>query len=216
MEVRVVPSIASANPLSLGNEIDRLGDYPYLHIDVEDTSFVPNITFGMKTIHAIAQKSKAKLDAHVMVKRPDDWIGLLAACGIHQVCVQFEAMRFPMCTLDTIRKAGMEAGLAFTMKTDIELLHAYRNAVSYILILSSEPDSEEKFNSYALEKLRRAREILPGDKRIWVDGGLDAQLCRAAVNSGADTLVMGRYVWRAENPAAAIDELLKSINMQIG
>ena len=212
MEIRVVPSIASANPLSLGSEIDRLDDYPYLHIDIEDTSFVPNISFGMKTIRAIAKCSKAKLDAHIMVMRPEDWIGPLSDCGIQQICVQIEAMRFPMCTLDAIQKAGMEAGLAFTLKTDIELLQAYRNAISYVLILSSEPDSQEKFNPFALEKIRRAREILPNDKSIWVDGGLDAQLCEDAIRSGADTLVMGRYVWRAENPVSAIRDLLKSIS----
>lgn len=207
----IIPSIASANPLSLGGEIERLADYPYLHIDVEDTSFVPNITFGMKTIRAIAQKSKAKLDAHLMVKRPDEWIGSLAACGIQRICVQIEAMRFPMCTLDNIRKARLEAGLAFTIKTDIELLNAYKNAVSYILILSTEPDSKEQFNPYALEKLRRAREILPAEKSIWVDGGLDEQLCKAAVQSGADTLIMGRHVWGAKDPVIAMEELLKSL-----
>lgn len=148
MKTRIIPSIASANPLCLGAELERLGDYPYLHIDVEDTSFVPNITFGMKTIRAIAQNSKAHLDAHLMVRHPDDWIRPLAACGIQRMCVQFEATRFPMCTLENIRNAGVEAGLAFTLKTDIGVLSAYKDAVSYILILASEPDSKEQFNPY--------------------------------------------------------------------
>ncbi len=211
MKTRIIPSIASANPLYLGAELERLGDYPYLHIDVEDTSFVPNITFGMKAIRAIAQNSKAHLDAHLMVRRPDDWISPLAACGIQRMCVQFEAIRFPMCTLENIHNAGVEAGLAFTLKTDIGVLNAYKDAVSYILILASEPDSKEQFNPYTLEKLRRAREILPENKSIWVDGGLNERLCRAAIQSGADTLIMGRYVWSAKDPVIAMEELLKSV-----
>lgn len=211
MKTRIIPSIAGANPLFLNDEIERLGDYPYLHIDIEDTSFVPNITFGMKTVRAIAQKSKAELDAHLMVKRPEDWIGILAAGGIRRISVQVEAMRFPLRTLDNIRKAGLEAGLAFAMKTDIEQLNAYRDAVSYVLILATEPDGDETFNPYALEKLRRVRAILPADKSVWVDGGLNARLAKTAVQSGADTLIMGRAIWGAKNPVRAIDELLKSL-----
>ena len=210
-KIKIIPSIASANPLELGREIERLAEYPFLHIDMEDTSFVPNATFGMKTVRAIAKKTSAQLDAHLMLARPDEWIQPLAEAGVRQLCVQIEALPFPQCTLERIRNAGMEAGLAFTMKTSIEQLQSYKDEVSYVLLLATEPSSRECFNPYVLEKLRQARAILPAEKSLWVDGGLDAQSASAAVQSGADTLIIGRMIWGSQNPVAAIEDIFKSL-----
>ncbi|MDR0447984.1 MAG: hypothetical protein LBH07_04885, partial [Treponema sp.] len=114
MPVRIIPSIASANQLSLREEILRLGDSPYLHIDIEDSSFVPNITFGLKTIMAIASCSPAELDAHLMLADPGDFIEPLRACGIKCMCVHIEPLTFPSRIIEMIRTAGMVPGLALT------------------------------------------------------------------------------------------------------
>jgi len=205
--VRIIPSIASANQLILKEEILSLGDSPYLHIDIEDTSFMPSITFGLRTIKAIASCSGAELDAHLMVANPGDFIRPLHDIGIKRICAHIEGLVFPARIIEMIRSARMEGGLALTMKTPVEQLLPYREIISYVLILSSEEDGEESFNPFALEKLRRARELLPSCVGLWVDGGVTEELLGEVVKNGADTVIMGRSVWQSGNPKACLEKM---------
>lgn len=209
MPPRIIPSIASANQLALKEEILRLGDSPYLHIDVEDSSFVPNITFGLKTIKAIASCSKAELDAHLMIASPGDLIEPLRNCGVKRLCFHIEAHSFPARLIEMIRGAGMKPGLALTMKTPVEQLLPYREKLDYVLLLSSEPDGEERFNPFALEKIKAARNLLPSGVGLWVDGGVGEELLPAVTKSGADTVIMGRALWQSSDPKAFVEEMQK-------
>jgi ribulose-phosphate 3-epimerase len=210
--LRIIPSIASANQLVLKEEILSLGDSPYLHIDIEDTSFMPGISFGLKTIKAIASCSRAELDAHLMVANPFDFIGPLQNAGIKRICAHIEALIFPARFLEMTCSAGMEAGLALAMKTPVEELLPYREKIGYVLILSSEEDGEERFNPYALEKIRRARELLPDGAGMWVDGGVTQELLGEVVKNGADTVVMGRSIWQAADPKACLEKMQNAFN----
>lgn len=178
-----------------------------MHIDIEDTSFMPSITFGLRTIKAIASCSGAELDAHLMVANPGDFIRPLHDIGIKRICAHIEGLVFPARIIEMIRSARMEGGLALTMKTPVEQLLPYREIISYVLILSSEEDGEESFNPFALEKLRRARELLPSCVGLWVDGGVTEELLGEVVKNGADTVIMGRSVWQSGNPKACLEKM---------
>jgi len=205
--VRIIPSIASADQLALREEILRLEDSPFLHIDIEDGTFIPNITFGLKTIRAVASCSRAELDAHLMIANPGDFIEPLRACGVKRICVHIEPLSFPARIIEMIRAAGMVPGLALAMKTPVDLLLPYQEKISYALFLTSEPDGEEKFNPYALEKLRKARELLPSSVSIWVDGGVTNELLSAVIQNGADTVIMGRTIWQSPNPKEYLEKM---------
>ena len=207
MTFRIVPSIASANQLTLKEEILRLGDSPYLHIDIEDTSFIPNITFGLKTIRAIASCFKGELDVHLMVANPGDFIGPLGDLGIKRICFHIEPLSFPACIIEMIRSAGMMPGIALTMKTPVEQLLPYREKIGYVLILSSEPDGEENFNPFALQKLQTARELLPSGAGLWVDGGVNEEMLGTVRENGADTVIMGRALWQSSDPKTFIERM---------
>jgi ribulose-phosphate 3-epimerase len=205
--MRIIPSIASGNQLALKDEILRLGGSPYLHVDIEDSSFVPNITFGLKTVKAIASFSQAELDAHLMVASPGDFIEPLKHCGFSRMCFHIEAHAFPARIIEMIRAAGMKPGLALNMKTPVEQLLPYREKLSYVMILSSEPDGEERFNPFALEKLRAARDLLPPGVSLWIDGGVTSELLPLVKKNGADTVIMGRAVWQSDDPKAYIEKM---------
>ena len=207
MSVRIIPSIASADQLALREEIFRLGDSPFLHVDIEDGNFVPNITFGLKTIRAIASCTRAELDAHLMLANPADFIEPLRKSGFKRICVQIEALAFPACIIEQIRSAGMECGLALTMKTPVKQLLPYREKISYALVLASEPDGEERFNPFALEKIRQARALLPAGTGLWVDGGINDELIPSVYQNGADTIIMGRALWQSDDPKLYIERM---------
>ena len=207
MKITIIPSIASADQLVLKEEILRLGDSPYLHLDVEDGTFVPNITFGLKTVRAIASSSKAELDVHLMVSNPGDFIEPLRSCGVKRICVHIEPLSFPLRSIEMIRAAGIKPGLALTMKTPVEQLEPYLEKINYVLLLSSEPDGKELFNPYALKKLHRIRELLPDEAGLWVDGGVTSGLLSDVINNGADTIIMGRAVWQSADPKAFIEKM---------
>ena len=204
----IVPSIASANPLNLQSELRRLGSYPLLHIDIEDGNFLPNITFGMKTVRAIAAASEAKLDAHLLVTAPKDYIDPLADCGIAMVSFHIEAAPYPADILNRIRRRGMKAGLAFNFKTSVREALPFVSCLDYVLIMTSEPDDGEcLFCSAMLDKIREARSLLPRRISIWTDGGVGEKELPLVAAAGADTVVMGRAVWQADDPQTRLRQL---------
>lgn len=209
----VNPSLASAKQLNLQKQIDSLKDYPYLHLDVEDGNFVPNITFGMKTISEVAAYTDKKLDAHLMVMNPDSYIDELMDAGVKKIAFHIEAEKYPAVVLQHIKRRGGCAGLAFNEMASVEQALPYIDKLDYLLIMTSEPDGEgQKYNPRLLHKVRWARELFPVGISIMVDGGISEDTMQDAVRAGADTLVMGRAVWGAEDPAERIHWLMKQIN----
>ncbi len=206
--VRIDPSLASADPLRMAEQIRKLEGHPLLHLDVEDGNFVPNLTFGMKTVRAVAAYADQELDAHLMVTAPGAYIEELLDAGVYRIAFHIEAAPYPAVYLNRIRKRGGKAGLAFNCMEPVESALSYENSLDYILIMTSEPDGRgQEFNPCMLEKIRRAREIFSDRIEIMADGGISEEHMDQVLAAGAEILVMGRAVWNAEEPGRKIREL---------
>ena len=211
--INIIPSIASADQLQIREQMDRIEAVNGLHIDIEDGNFVPNITFGIKTVKAIANYAKCNLDAHLMVMRPDLYIHDLLSCGIRKIAFHVESSMYPGLCLALIRNSTASAGLALNCITSIEAVLPYVDFIDYVLIMTSEPDGQgEKFNRHMLSKIQRARCILPDRVSIMVDGGINTDTLYDVVSSGADSVVLGRSLWNAENPRVQYNNLLHAVN----
>ena len=210
---RVLPSLASADPLNLGGCIRELGDYPYLHLDVEDGNFISNITFGMKTIRAAAGVSKQELDAHLMVSDPRPWVEELLAAGIRNIAFHAETQRYPYELLHRIREAGGRGGLAFNFMEDPAAALWYLDELDYVLIMTSEPDGQDQlFRPDLIRKVRAVRQMLPARVSICVDGGVSQSNMVQLSQAGADSLIMGRAVWNTEKPGETAARFCRVLN----
>lgn len=211
-EIKIIPSIASANMLRIGDEIDRLGNIGCLHLDIEDGNFCPSMTFGMDTVRAIAAYTRFELDAHLMVTNPLDYVENLIDCGVKIMCAHMEALPYPAKFLGKVQSMGGKAGLALNMKTGVEGLEPFISQLDYILLLTNEPDfAGLKFRDYCYSKIDKARRLLPAHTSIWVDGGVTMDLLPRLIRSGADTVIMGRAIFNAENPYAEYKRMIAAV-----
>ena len=209
--VKLIPSIASANPLFLATEINRLNLAGKYHVDIEDGNFIPNITFGIKTVNAIASYTKADLDVHLMVKNPEDYIEDLILCGIKSIAFHIETVKYPALLLNKIKKLGGRAGLAMNLRVSVSELSAYKELIDYVLIMTSEPDYQQQiFNPNALQRINTARRML--GKPIMVDGGIGANELDQVTRAGVEFVVMGRALWDAADPAKQYRFLMDQAN----
>ncbi len=206
--MRIIPSLASANQLELLAEMQRVAPCGCLHLDIEDGNFVPNVTFGMKTIRSVAKAATAELDAHILATRPEQYIAELHACGVSAVSVQIEAVEYPGEVLWEIKSRGMRAGLAFNMKTDVAQALPFLSNLDFLLFMTAEPDGQGcLFNPAVLDKISYAREIYPNRIEFWADGGISASQLGPLARCGVGTVIMGREVWSAPSPAEHIAEM---------
>lgn len=205
---KILPSLASANQMCLGDEIRRVASLGCLHFDIEDGNFVPNITFGMKTIKSACAIAKgAACDAHLMVTNPEDYLDALADNGFEAVAFHWEAAPYPMRLIHRIHALGMRAGIAINPRTPACEIAGYLDSADYVLVMSSEPDGAgECFQERALDKIRFFREQAPSLEVI-VDGGVNRDNFRDVVSAGADGVVLGRAIFRAENISQTVADL---------
>lgn len=207
--MKIVPSIASANPLEIGKEIDRLGNISFLHIDIEDGNFCPSMTFGMDTVRAIAAYTQTELDCHLMVTNPLDYIDSLCECGVSRIAAHIEALPYPAKFLGKVRSKGKKAGLALNLKTDVSTLDAFADQLDYVLFLTNEPDyAGLKFKESCLKKILQCRKSLPTSISLWADGGITTELLPKLQACGVDTVIMGRAIFGADHPEKAYQHLL--------
>lgn len=198
--VKILPSLASADQLHLEQEIQKAKKAGYLHFDIEDGNFVPNITFGMKTVKsACAILDHVVCDAHLMVTNPMEYLEELSAAGFQGTAFHWESASYPMRLVNKIRKLGMRAGIALNPRTPAGELTDYLDRIDYLLLMSSEPDGEgELFQTEVLNKIRFFREK---NKKIeiWADGGVNEQNFRQVISAGAGGVVLGRAFFQAED-----------------
>jgi len=201
----ILPSIASADPLSIRGEIARIQKLGRLHLDIEDGNFINNITFGMKTVKAIALEFNGTLDVHLMTTAPESYLSPLAALGISAVCGQIEALPYPKQFLRHAHSLGMKAGLALNLKVPPEELTSYIDEIDYVLVMTSEPDHEDQvFFRCSYDRVAQIRALLPNIK-IWCDGGICPEHLQQLYSAGMNVAVMGRAVFSASDPSAAIE-----------
>ncbi len=200
----ILPSIASANQADLATEIERLQGHPYLHFDVEDGNFVPNLTFGVKTIRALRPLSTAAFDAHLMVTNPLDYIPALCALKFRAIAFHWESAPYPLRLIHAIQSGGCYAGIALNPRTAAQQLQPYLAAADYVLVMTSECDGKgDQFQLAMLEKIRWLRAAAPGLNLV-ADGGIDRSNLPAVITAGVDAVVMGRAVFGADDPAVVV------------
>ncbi|MEQ4716322.1 ribulose-phosphate 3-epimerase [Nonomuraea sp. B19D2] len=211
MAVQISPSILAADFARLADEAAAVPNADWLHVDVMDYHFVPNLTIGLPVVEALRKATSTPLDCHLMIDDPDRWAPQYAEAGAGSVTIHAEAAKGPIRTLREIRALGARAGLALNPATPVEPYEDLLGEVDMLLLMTVEPGfGGQKFLDGVLPKVRRAREMIERHGgRIWlqVDGGVDAGTIERCAAAGADVFVAGSAVYGASDPASAVDAL---------
>lgn len=205
----VAPSILSADFLYLGEAIRLVeeSEAEWVHCDIMDGHFVPNISYGIPIVKAVRPATKKVVDCHLMIEHPELYVEAFAAAGADMITVHQEACVHLDRQVAQIHDLGCKAGVALNPATPVEALVDILHAVDMVLIMSVNPGfGGQKFIPRALDKVRRLRALAP-DLLIQVDGGVNAETGADLVAAGADVLVAGSYVFGAEEPMEAIHSL---------
>jgi len=211
---RINPSILSADFVNMQAELARIASADFVHVDVMDNHFVPNLTFGPQMVERIQATSPVPLDVHLMIDDPDRWAPGYAELGAASVTFHLEAARDALTLARRLREIGSRAGVAVKPDTPVEPLFEHLDAFDQILVMTVEPGfGGQAFRSDTMPKLRRlAREARSRGSRVWlqVDGGISPDTIGAAAEAGADTFVAGSAVFGAADIDAAIAGLRRA------
>jgi ribulose-phosphate 3-epimerase len=210
-EPLIAPSLLSADFARLADEAQRVADADWLHFDVMDAHFVPNLTFGLPVMQAVQAVSPVPLDCHLMIENPERWAPGYAEAGARNVTVHAEACSDPRAVARDIRAAGALAGLALKPGTPLEGYVEILTDFDTLLVMTVEPGfGGQEFIADVLPKVSRARELTATGHLtlfIEVDGGINADTIEQAAAAGADVFVAGSAVYGAADPAKAIAAL---------
>ena len=217
MGARINPSILSADFVNLERELGRISSADFVHVDVMDNHFVPNLTFGLQMVARLQDVSPRPLDVHLMITDVDRWAPDYARVGAASVTFHAEATEHPVELARTLRSLGARAGLALKPGTPAEpyldLLHEF----DQVLVMTVEPGfGGQSFMLSTMHKLTQVREaITRAGTDVWlqVDGGIDLTTIAVARDAGADTFVAGSAVFGAADPAGQIDALRAAAEM---
>ena len=204
MGIQISPSILSADFADLARECRRVqGAADWLHVDVMDNHFVPNLTLGLPVVEALLAAVETPVDCHLMIEDPDRWAPAYAEVGAGSVTFHLEAARAPVRLARELRAKGARAGVGLKPATPVQAVADLVGEVDMILIMSVEPGfGGQSFLDLAVPKIRQARDLI-GDADIWlqVDGGVSPETIERCAEAGADVFVAGSAVYRAEDPA---------------
>lgn len=210
--MKLLPSIASSNPLCYGHTLEALADWPYLHVDIEDGCFTPNLTFGLKTVRALCKSLEKTIDVHLMVSHPCKWLEQLQGLPIKAVCAHLEALPYPLVFLQYAQRLGFQAGLALNFRSPFSSVEIYLEAADYLLLMTSEPDGDDE--TLFSPAFKRALGILDRCERpIVIDGGIGEDQLNVLATHGAYATVLGRSVFQQGHP---LDNLKRFSNLLEG
>jgi ribulose-phosphate 3-epimerase len=210
----IAPSILAADFARLGDEADAVSSADWLHVDVMDNHFVPNLTLGLPVVRSLHKATDLPLDCHLMIDDPDRWAPGYAEAGAANVTFHVEAAADAVQTARAIRAAGALAGLSVKPGTPLEPYLELLREFDTLLVMTVEPGfGGQEFMAEVLPKVRLAREqVRAGHLRLFieVDGGIAADTIEAAAEAGADVFVAGSSVYGADNPDQAVAALRAS------
>src|SRR3954469_366429 len=211
MGIQISPSILASDFARLASEAARISNADWLHVDVMDNHFVPNLTLGLPVVEALGKAASTPLDCHLMIEDPDRWAPAFVEAGAGSVTFHVEAAAAPVRLARELRAKGARAGMALKPATAVDPYEDLLPELDMLLVMTVEPGfGGQKFLDVCVPKIRRARELL--DKHgldLWlqVDGGVSMGTVERCAEAGADMFVAGSAVFGADDPNAMIEKL---------
>ncbi|WP_395059279.1 ribulose-phosphate 3-epimerase [Flavobacterium sp.] len=209
----IAPSVLAADFANLQRDIEMINnsEADWFHIDIMDGVFVPNISFGMPVLEAINKHAKKTIDVHLMIVDPDRYIKTFADLGANILTVHYETCTHLHRTLQAIKAEGMQAGVALNPHTNVSLLEDVINDIDLVCIMSVNPGfGGQSFIENTYDKVKKLKELINrkgASTLIEIDGGVTSKNAKQLVDAGANVLVAGNFVFKAENPTQTIADL---------
>ena len=213
----IAPSLLASDFANLQKEIEMVNqsDADWFHLDIMDGVFVPNISFGMPVIQAIAKYAEKPLDTHLMIVDPDRYIKTFADLGVNHLTVHYEACPHLHRTLQAIKAEGMKAGVAITPHTSVRLLEDTIQDIDIVIVMSVNPGfGGQSFIENTYQKVADLKELINRKNTntlIEIDGGVNAENAKKLIDIGADVLVAGSFIFKSANPIETIKKLKEEI-----
>jgi len=214
MGIQISPSMLASDFANLAAEARRVSAADWLHVDVMDNHFVPNLTVGLPVVEALAKATETPLDCHLMIEDPDRWAPGYVEAGASSVTFHAEAATAPVRLARELRAKGARAGMGLRPATPIEPYEDLLGELDMLLVMTVEPGfGGQEFLDLCVPKIRRTRELIAKHGlELWlqVDGGVSLDTIERCADAGADVFVAGSAVFRAEDPGDMIEQLRAS------
>jgi len=213
MNHKIAPSLLAADFLNLQRDVEMINgsEADWLHLDIMDGVFVPNISFGFPILEALKGVCKKPMDVHLMIVEPHKFINEVAATGAYMMNVHYEACIHLHRTIAAIKEAGMKAGVTLNPHTPVSLLEDIIHDVDMVLLMSVNPGyGGQRFIEHSIQKVKELKSLITRKELstlIEVDGGVNAETGKRLFEAGADILVAGNYVFKSPDPVETIRQL---------
>ena len=218
MNKLIAPSVLAADFANLQRDIEMINksEADWFHIDIMDGVFVPNISFGMPVLKAISKYATKTIDVHLMIVNPDKYINTFANLGANILTVHYEACTHLHKTIEAIKTAKMEVGVALNPHTPIAVLEDVITELDLVCIMSVNPGfGGQLFIENTYKKVRQLKQLIAFSKsscKIEIDGGVTNKNANALIEAGADVLVAGSFIFKSDTPETTIANLKKTVN----